>query len=365
MANITFMIGNGFDLACGLKSRFSDTYDDYINSPSANKVITHFKQNIESDIKTWSDFEMKMAKYAKNFSTENEFIQCVRDYTRFLNAYLKDQEAMFKGVISQSDLRVPIVKEVAELFSSFHKGLIKNDYNQIERMLEGQLNRISIIYFNYTDTLDTLVDLLQNDAPDIPLYEHPMMIEKIVHIHGQLDNDVTLGIDNEAQFENLPYKLTPKGKRVFIKPFFNAQYDTQRVEDAKHTILNSNVICTFGWSLGESDETWRKEILSWALKSEYHHLIVFSHKLLSKQYPVCSITEQMDDAEDYKEVLLNSIASKTTPDDYEKLISRIHIAVGYRVFDLPASVIGYQKAIDSYLQPATDEEIEQLLFGTT
>lgn len=32
--NITFLIGNGFDLNCGLKSKYSDVYDQYCSTQS-------------------------------------------------------------------------------------------------------------------------------------------------------------------------------------------------------------------------------------------------------------------------------------------------------------------------------------------
>lgn len=92
---MTYMVGNGFDLGCGLKSKFYDTYKVYVKDRfNDNKIISDFKDNIlryispdqnrtSQDI-NWSDFEMGMAKYAESLSSEGEFVECVRDYSIFL-----------------------------------------------------------------------------------------------------------------------------------------------------------------------------------------------------------------------------------------------------------------------------------------
>lgn len=45
--NITFMIGNGFDLHLGMKTRFTDMYEGYIQSPSEDIVIQRFKEDLK------------------------------------------------------------------------------------------------------------------------------------------------------------------------------------------------------------------------------------------------------------------------------------------------------------------------------
>lgn len=45
--NITFMIGNGFDLHLGMKTRFIDMYDGYIKSASKDDVIRNFKKHLK------------------------------------------------------------------------------------------------------------------------------------------------------------------------------------------------------------------------------------------------------------------------------------------------------------------------------
>ena len=41
-----FLIGNGFDLNCGMNTRFSDVYKEYVNSDSKSPIIESFKREI-------------------------------------------------------------------------------------------------------------------------------------------------------------------------------------------------------------------------------------------------------------------------------------------------------------------------------
>lgn len=49
--NITFMIGNGFDLKMGLKSKYSDIYNVYTddNNRTDNEIFEKFKDVLRKD----------------------------------------------------------------------------------------------------------------------------------------------------------------------------------------------------------------------------------------------------------------------------------------------------------------------------
>lgn len=80
--NIVFIIGNGFDLNLGLKTKYTDVYKDYCKtSTSDSELIRRFKKEIASDYDSWSDFEMAMPSFGQNLNNESEFITCIRDLT--------------------------------------------------------------------------------------------------------------------------------------------------------------------------------------------------------------------------------------------------------------------------------------------
>ena len=79
MPNITFIIGNGFDLRVGLATRYIDFYKVYCKIKDDDSgLIRHFKLDILQDEKrvwkNWADFELGMGKRADMFDTSNDFL---------------------------------------------------------------------------------------------------------------------------------------------------------------------------------------------------------------------------------------------------------------------------------------------------
>ena len=91
--NIVYCIGNGFDIAQGLKTRYSDFYDQYTNrypisiSPSAKKL----RKSIKSDYKTWADLEMGLGEYTINLN-EDDHDEAYFDLSDSLREHLKNEE---------------------------------------------------------------------------------------------------------------------------------------------------------------------------------------------------------------------------------------------------------------------------------
>ena len=78
--NITFLLGNGFDIGLGLKTRYEDFYKQYTKISSADsEIIINFKNdllnedlNYSKEIVDWSDFEKAFGQYSKNFSVDTK-----------------------------------------------------------------------------------------------------------------------------------------------------------------------------------------------------------------------------------------------------------------------------------------------------
>lgn len=318
--NITFIIGNGFDIGLGMKTKYENMYDDYINSQSKSKVIENFKKALSKrkPYDKWSDFEMGMAEYASNFLNENELIECIRDFKMHLLEHLKEEYEKIADQLMSVSYRPSLIQELDRSLYKFHKGLIPNDVRTIERIMKNLDIELNFITFNYTNTLETLLfvkKLYTKVQHNVPL-----------HVHGSLEQDIVLGIDNISQITNASYTLTNKGERAFVKPSFNNQFDSERVEIAKATIANSDIICAYGFSFGESDNTWIQSIIHWLLEDDNHHLIVYEYD--DKQYNRCNSDELMDIEEDRKYLFLNKM---NVP--INVLLDQIHIPIYYDIFN--------------------------------
>lgn len=319
--NITFIIGNGFDLNLNMQTKYSDMYNGYISEPSIISYINKFKKalNEHTPSENWGDFELWMAEYAKNLSSETELIECVRDFKRYLVEHLSREEKRVNNIISEGVNYAKTVPEIKKSFGEFYLGLIPNDINAINSVIMRRNKSIRIITFNYTSVLETLLGLIP--------WTQQLNISEPIHIHGSLNEEVILGVDNINQLKDVPYDISRKAKRAFVKTEFNEQFDKQRVSQAKYLISSSDIICTFGFAMGQTDQTWVQLMVDWLRKDPKHHLVHFEYD--EKEYHKCNRDEIMDVEEEKKHILLKRFGIEG-----EELFDQIHIPVGNTIFNL-------------------------------
>lgn len=317
---ITFILGNGFDLSLHMETSYSHVYSTYVDTPSSSDVIAAFKNELKNrkPFDRWSDFEMGMAEYAESLSSEEELVECVRDFKQHMVWHLRNEDHQLERIIQSGFYDSQLIKELDRSFESFHGGFSPNVKAEFERLTDKEFWNYNVITFNYTQSLEYLYRAKfkqQKTVMDLPL-----------HIHGDLYNDVVLGVDNTDQIRNTAYKLTKKGRRAFVKTIFNEQYDKARVTKAKKMISNSSIICTYGFSLGESDKLWIDLIVEWLKKDVDHHLVVYRYDTTT--YNRCVYDELMDVEDEKKEELLLRLGISDS-----NLENQIHIPVGYDIFN--------------------------------
>ena len=78
--NITFMIGNGFDLQLGLKTRYIDFYNYYIAKNNNDMIAKSINENYD----LWSDLEVGLGEFTSTLS--NNDIESFLDSKRNLES---------------------------------------------------------------------------------------------------------------------------------------------------------------------------------------------------------------------------------------------------------------------------------------
>ena len=194
-------------------------------------------------------------------------------------------------------------------------------------MWKGKDKSFGFLTFNYTDTLSLVFsaaeEFLRLRCKLTDVHLNP----GILHIHGSLMNDVVLGVDNETQLNGLPYHLSVRGKRAFIKPYFNEQYDAQRILQARQMIEESSIICIFGFSMGATDQMWVDQLAEWLRRDIHHHLLYFEYD--PNTYARCNSDELMDVEEAKKARLLERLGFSST----DEIAAQVHIPIGKKIFD--------------------------------
>lgn len=331
-SSILFLIGNGFDLGLNMKTSYADVYETYVKTPSKSEVIQNFKNELSKrkPLDKWSDFEMGMADYAKTLSNESELIECVRDFKSHMVEHLQAENDKMLSLIKSCDNVYKIFRELNKSFTEFYSSLTPNDQAKLNQVI-GKFShaKLNIITFNYTTVLDELIALkskFNDDQLPLGFLWSIGEISKPLHIHGILNQAVVLGVDNAEQLQNSTYKLSKRGSRAFVKTYFNQNYDNGKVLQAKKLIAESSVICTYGFSMGESDKTWVDLLIEWLKGSPDHHLIVYQYD--QKSYHQYAFEEIMNDEDDKKEILFQYL-KLTDPN----LLEQIHIPIGYDIFN--------------------------------
>ena len=107
--NITFLIGNGFDIALNLKTSYSNFYDWYCKQPSDIPHISEFRKDIDDDVnskisaaeKTWADFELGIGKYTSKFTKEEveQYLECIDDAQEQLRIYLLEPCTLSESLV--------------------------------------------------------------------------------------------------------------------------------------------------------------------------------------------------------------------------------------------------------------------------
>lgn len=320
---ITFIIGNGFDLNLGMKTSYLDVYNSYVKSQPQNDILKAFRSEISSNYTKWSDFEMGMADYAQHFKNEEDFIMCVRDFKEHLQRYLLEEQDKCIQTRLSDNSKWGFAYELYRSIDTFYKCTTKNAENKIKKAITN--NNINFITFNYTYSLEYIVDLYKKYYKNN--YEY--RLNTPIHIHGTLNDDGVMGVDNVNQFKYLPFNITPKLQRAFVKPYFNVDYDINRVLNVKNTIAQSNVIYSFGWSMGESDKTWVTAIKNWLLKDENHHFICYYYE--QTQYLKFNADEILDREIELKEELF--LKFNFTEEEKSEVYNRIHLPISHKIFD--------------------------------
>ena len=286
MLNILFIIGNGFDLNLKLNTKYSDVVQNYIkkNNETNDEDIQNFIIELKNNKEKWADFEVAIGKYTEFFNSTNK-----NNYTKIIDSFRDVLIEKFK----HEETRVNYEKNIEQIVSIFKKSIIKLDsylvpaskqtISTVTSLSVNKSFQYDFITFNYTNILDKCVNLIKKNINSFStrqmadnLGQHKIIdsLDKVLHIHGTLDKDMILGVDNKEQISNEAFR-DDIDMQWLMKPYVNNELGEHNDREAKKMIDNSSLICIFGMSIGETDKTWWKYIYNWLLSDRKRHLIIF------------------------------------------------------------------------------------------
>lgn len=256
--NITYIIGNGFDLNLGLPTRYDDFYEYYVNEPSANPNVELLKQAITDKKDTlWSDLELGLGAISSRYTERDDFMEALEDVSEHLRTYIA---TVNNGVqIEQYD-----AERFRKDLCNPSKYLVEADRQQFEAHCRRFKTawHVNIISFNYTDIIERLLSPFLTNRQSIGTNEMNGItsIDSLQYVHGGYDGTILVGVNDESQIANVKFREEILLQEMFVKPQANEAIG--ELIDAKccDHLNASQVICIFGHSMGKTDAIWCERI---------------------------------------------------------------------------------------------------------
>lgn len=336
--NITFLIGNGFDVGVGMESRFSDFFPKYCaDSVNKSESLIGLSKDIEEHQDDWSYFERQIGKYTEKFTAETKqnFLAQFRDFEVSFIAYLKNQEESLRFDSPQKIAEI-MRKGLAEFYSSANLPIASSQ--QIAAVYNNHAaeeHKYNFITFNYTSILEKCLKTIPNSivkTRKVSNIEKQDTVGKVVHVHGYIDTYPIMGVNDVSQIANKELATNKRFARYIVKPISNDAHRMNHDKESTALINSSHIICIYGMSLGETDKDWWNKILTWLSKDGNRQLVIFVY---DKQF---SMSTQFDWIEK-EDSIIDTLAQYPTNKNFnvEDLRPRIHIAVHKNIFEMNLS----------------------------
>lgn len=320
---ILYIIGNGFDLNLDLKTSYNHFYQYYKTVNSDNVNVQKLKENISKTYESWADLELELGNYTQHLEKIEQFDDISIDIGSELSKYLHleeeklekyefDQNKFFEFLCFPERLFLPADKEklieLKQKWSNHHWNL-------------------NIYTLNYTTVIERIFG---DNQKNVLLGNHTnnatIKLGEIKHIHGYLDNDMVIGVNDISQIKNESFRKNRDVLESIVKSECNAANRNNIDRQFTNRIKGANLICLFGSSIGDTDNKWW-ELIGERLKSDCH-LIIFSK---GAEIPP-RIRHMQARAE---RTIRNYFLNKTSlsEDEMEKIEEKIFIGLNSGMFD--------------------------------
>ena len=215
------VIGNGFDLALGLKTSYIDFMEWLMNEHCMDGTDLYEFLSHKLKIKRWIDIENELRIYSNKICNPSES-HLNKEGKQKISSKFRREHKLLCNILCE------YLKMQVDNNNWIETGL----ENQSIQQLLSKVNKepIYVINFNYTDTITAF------------------MVNNVVnhHIHGSLSDgeNIVFGVEDSSN-------LTKEHSFLYksYNPTLNVDHLNERFEDAKHILF-------YGYSLGQTDHSY-------------------------------------------------------------------------------------------------------------
>lgn len=323
--DLVFLLGNGFDINIGMKTRYCNFYDFYLKQVSSN-VVSTFKNNIRENIENWADLELQLGEYLECLQ-EDDAILIYNDLIKNLQIYIQSEEEKYRYDVEPNIVRKDLISPENYLRHMDSQFIISNWKKTNENW------RVRIISFNYTKSLEKLIAFNNERIVIETVNGHQRYIDAVEHIHGFADDRMILGVNDSKQIKNQNLRDYKRIIRRFIKPECNKTYGLNHGDKCTSWINGAQIICLYGLSLGETDKIWWNKIAKRLVSSSVVLIIFF----FDNNFQEIAGPDYEDKADDIRDLFLSR--TQLTDSEKQNIYSKIYISFSRDIFNVHLSKI--------------------------
>ncbi len=351
--NITYLIGNGFDVNIGIKSRYVDFYESYVKKHSDDEadVIKRFKAGINDYIKKeshkdnlltidWRDLEVALGQFTDQMD-EKEAEVLYLDVNDRPKEYLIDEFKYFDAeAFSRDSFYIQLTNPVTHHFNRVTANVIKNFC-----LSHSGDDLYNVINFNYTRTIEELADFHGKRLPiGFSFSGRQAYLNTVYHIHQTLDDDeILVGLNDVSQIANKKFHNNRLLSNMYIKPNTNILLGSGINTDCESIIANTNLFVIYGPSAGITDQNWWRLVCERVINSNAR-LVYFVHQT-EKSLHHNFYMEEMKREAVYK---LFEHAGLDAKQVLDSIIDKCYVSFSDKMFKLPVTYNDRIKQEKSY-----------------
>ena len=206
--NITFLIGNGFDLKLGLNTRYSDFYSYYHEKASKESIILKWMKE-DDDKGNWADLEMALGNKIKDIDEDAlpQFMDAHAEMDLLLLDYLETEQNRYSSKAVEKEILAELSRSLCDVPKELSE-VEQRQYQDICNSLRNESIKYCFITFNYTEVFDHIIDIARAASLDLGAHldvhgrSKKHVLGDVHHVHGTLNEGVVLGVNDESQINN-------------------------------------------------------------------------------------------------------------------------------------------------------------------
>lgn len=268
--NITYIIGNGFDLNLGLKTSYANFYEYYKSIGGDLLNLKNLKDDITQNFKNWSDLEIALGQYTEHLKTIEDVDEVFEDIGENLAKYLEKEEAKFEVASIEKE-------KIFQYLIHPELPLPRSDKDDLVNYKSKWSNNhwyVNLITLNYTRTLEKIIEVKPSFQVGVHHSNVPVHLRSLEHLHGFTDYRMVIGVNDISQVKNKAFHDKQDALEAIIKTNCNEAQKHAVDKICVQQIVAAHLVCIFGSSIGDTDNFWW-QLVGDQLKRNDFRLIIF------------------------------------------------------------------------------------------